>query len=329
MKKIGIVLGAAAALSLAGCKDPGYNYVRSTDVAVVEDTSAPVVEEETPAVEETPVVVEEIKCQCAPGTKHTSPCACGASNCACVVEVPAPKPVEPAYTTYIVQRGDYLAKISKKFNITVKAIKDLNPQIKDDNVVKLGQKLKLPGKVDVGAQTVPAGAKAETPKASKEFKPYTGATKEYTIKSGDTLGKIAYGNGINIRQLKEMNKMTSDVIHAGQKIKIPADGKAVESAPKAEPISKVAPAGNADPAIVEEAPAPEAPVAEEAASPVVEEAPVVDDSISYTVLEGEDLTAVSIKWGVSPSAIRELNNMSEGDQLSAGQTIKLPAEAQQ
>lgn len=323
MKKIGIILGAAAVATLAGCKDPQYNYHRSTDVAqTIEET--PQVEE-IPVVEETPapIVVEEVKCSCPAGTTHETACKCGANDCQC--KVTPPKPAEPAYTIYIVQRGDYLAKISKKYNITVKAIKDLNPQIKDDNVVKLGQKIKLPGKVDVGTQTVPAGAKAEAP--AKEYKAYTGATKEYTIQAGDTLGKIAYGNGINIRQLKEMNGMKSDVIHAGQKIKIPADGK-VSAAPKAEPVSKVAPAGNADPAIVEEAPAPETPaeepVVEEAPVPVVEEVPGMD----YTVLEGEDLTAVSIKWGVSPAQIRELNNLGDGN-LTPGQVIKLPADAQQ
>ena len=41
------------------------------------------------------------------------------------------------------------------------------------------------------------------------------------------------------------------------------------------------------------------------------------------------MTGVSIRWGVSAAQIRELNNLSDTDQLVPGQIIKLPAEAQQ
>ena len=41
------------------------------------------------------------------------------------------------------------------------------------------------------------------------------------------------------------------------------------------------------------------------------------------------MTGVSIRWGVSAAEIRELNNLSDTDQLVPGQIIKLPAEAQQ
>jgi hypothetical protein len=41
------------------------------------------------------------------------------------------------------------------------------------------------------------------------------------------------------------------------------------------------------------------------------------------------MTGVSIRWGVSAAAIRELNNLGEKDQLTPGQILKLPADAQQ
>ena len=52
-------------------------------------------------------------------------------------------------------------------------------------------------------------------------------------------------------------------------------------------------------------------------------------TMTYLVQEGDDMTGVSIRWGVSAADIRELNNMAEGDQLVPGQVIKLPADAQQ
>ena len=326
MNKLGIVLGIAAVTVIAGCKDPNYQRKASKDE--VKDIGTQVEQQPVP---DTPIVVEEKHCTCPPGTKHTEPCQCGAPDCQCIVvkkEVKPLPPPEPEYTVYIVQRGDYLAKISKTYNVTINSIKRLN-NLKDDNI-RIGQKLKLPGKIEVGEQKVPEGAFAKDTKttAKKPYAAYTGATKEYVVKSGDTLGAIAYGNGINIRQLKELNGLTSDTLKVGQKLKIPAEKvvtpKKVETKPvekkAAEPEVKAAEAP-AEPVVAPVETPAEAPVA----APVEEAAPTQ----TYTVQEGDDLTDVSIRFGVSAAAVRELNNLGESDKLVAGQILKLPADAQQ
>ena len=349
MNKYGIVFGAAAVAVIAGCKDPDYKYTNASasqnDVKQVstDDNAKPVTIE--------PVVAKG--CTCAPGTVHEKPCACGAADCACVV---AAKPVvtadlsKPAEapaaetTVYIVQRGDYLAKISKKFNITISSIKRLNPSIGEKNIVRVGQKLKLPGKVDVGVQAEPSkpvvAAKAS---AKKPYVPYSGATKEYVVKSGDTLGGIAYSNGINIRQLKELNGLSKDTLRIGQKLKIPAEKVVAAKAPaaaekKVEAAKPAAPAAEAAPAEEkDDKPLDAAALADEVAKATTA-APDASTSASaasaaspatYVVQEGDDMTGVSIRWGVSAAEIRELNNLGEKDQLVPGQIIKLPADAQQ
>ena len=352
MNKFGAVLGIAAVATLAGCKDPDYKHARPQDEVKNIDTTTSVAIEPTAS-----------KCTCAPGTKHTAPCTCGASDCKCIVETKPvvaadlSKPVEPEYTIYVVQNGDYLAKISKKFNVTISSIKRLNPSIKKD-VVRVGQKLKLPGKIDVPVPAVASGAASGTAvaatakkSAKKGYVAYTGATKEYVVKNGDTLGSIAYGNGINIRQLKELNGLSSDSLKIGQKLKIPAEkvvkaapekkaeaaapAKAEATAPAKAEATAPAKAEAVKPveATVAEAPAAEAakdaaPVAEaeKAAAPAKAEAAA---TTTYVVQEGDDMTGVSIRWGVSAAEIRELNNLAETDQLVPGQIIKLPADAQQ
>ena len=360
MNKFGVVLGIAAVATLAGCKDPDYKR-----------GAAPAPRDEVKNIDTTPIAVEPapaLKCKCAPGTKHSAPCTCGAPDCKCIVETKPvvtadlSKPAEPEYTIYVVQNGDYLAKISKKFNVTISSIKRLNPSIKENGVIRVGQKLKLPGKIDVsapvarcavvGGATVATAGTAKKPVAKKSFTPYTGATKEYVVKNGDTLGSIAYGNGINIRQLKELNGLSSDSLKIGQKLKIPAE-KVVKAAPakKAEtaPAKKAedaapakteaaAPAEAEKPAEAEAAAAP-AEVAKDAAKDAAPAAEASKDAApakaeaastaTYVVQEGDDMTGVSIRWGVSAAEIRELNNLAETDQLVPGQIIKLPADAQQ
>ena len=182
MNKFGAVLGIAAVATLAGCKDPDYKHANSAA------TQNEVKSIETAEVKSVAIEPTVAKCTCAPGTKHTAPCACGAPDCKCIVETKPvvtadlSKPAEPEYTVYVVQNGDYLAKISKKFNVTIASIKRLNPSIKKD-VVRVGQKLKLPGKIDVGVQAAPvAAAAAAVPAkkgaAKKAYSSYTGVTKE-------------------------------------------------------------------------------------------------------------------------------------------------------
>ena len=346
MNKLAVVLGVAAVATLAGCKDPEYARIKpgaQNEVKSVE--TEPVVEEATPAevkpVEAKPVEVKPVetievkeapKCKCAPGTKHEKPCECGADDCMCVVEV---KAVEPEYTVYIVQRGDYLAKISKKFNIKVDAIKKLNNMTGDN--VRIGQKLKLPGKVEVGAQEVPAGAVKAAP-AKKGYESYKGATKEYVVVAGDSLGKIAYSNGMNIRQLKELNGLSKDTVYVGQKLKIADKGAApVEAAkaPVAAEVKKPTLAKAAAPAkSVEEAKPVETksvePVAAEAAAPVEEAkadtGTAAEGTTNYVVQDGDDLPTIAIEFRVPVARLRELNNLGEGDEVKAGQVLKIPAE---
>ncbi|HEY8910095.1 MAG TPA: LysM peptidoglycan-binding domain-containing protein [Desulfosporosinus sp.] len=45
---------------------------------------------------------------------------------------------------YIVKKGDALYKIAKKFNVTIQAILDANPQIHDPNVLFIGQQITIP-----------------------------------------------------------------------------------------------------------------------------------------------------------------------------------------
>ena len=307
MNKVGLVLGVAALATVAGCKDP--NYVRGdksqNDVTQIEPVPAKPAEP-APVVEVKPVETRPI-------VPHQD------------VPQPAPAPAVDETTVYIVQPGDYLAKISKKFNIKISAIKSLNGLTSDK--IRVGQKLKLPGKVDVGVQSVPktaAPAAAKAPAAKKEYKPYDGPVEKYTVKDGDFLGKIAAAHKISVRQLKEMNKLSSDSLKVGQKLDVPARGGVAAKAP--EPAKKDAvEEKKAEPAPVQnEAPGEDAAVEE---TPVAAPAPVSPAVRTYEVKEGESLNDISASWGVVPNEIRELNKMGEDDDVKPGQIIKLPASA--
>ncbi|MBO6066990.1 MAG: LysM peptidoglycan-binding domain-containing protein, partial [Kiritimatiellae bacterium] len=174
MNKLAVVVTVAAVATLAGCKDPDYlkpHQVMSTDevkqVEAVLETpavaTAPEAEAVAPVETVTVEVVEEPKCQCPAGTVHQAPCKCGAADCKCKVAEP-----EPETTEYIVQRGDTLSAISKRYNIKIASIMAVNPKMTSDKLL-IGQRIKLPGKVEVGEQKVPAPApKAASKTAAKD-----------------------------------------------------------------------------------------------------------------------------------------------------------------
>lgn len=128
---------------------------------------------------------------------------------------------KPRFTAYTVQRGDYLAKISKEFNVPIRKIKLLNNL--QEETLRVGPVIKLPGNIDVGVQNITEhSAAGDDRNGIKTYAPYIGPVKDYVVKSGDTLGMIAYSNGINVRQLKELNNMDQEVLRVGQILKVPA-----------------------------------------------------------------------------------------------------------
>ena len=89
------------------------------------------------------------------------------------------------------------------------------------------------------------GATKATPKSAGAAEVATEAAgtssgSSYTVKGGDTLGRIAKKNGVSIKALRAANNLSSDKINVGQKLKIPAKGGTETPAPAvktpAEPI---------------------------------------------------------------------------------------------
>jgi LysM repeat protein len=143
-----------------------------------------------------------------------------------------PPPAAPAVQEYIVSKGDSFYTIARKFGVTMKAIQDANPNVQPTKL-QIGQKLQIPvaastpGAASAGGQT--GGAVA-------------GGEQTYTVKSGDTLTKIAAQFGTTVKAIRSENSLTTDKIIVGQKLKIPPKASAPETAPAAPSAPAPAPA---------------------------------------------------------------------------------------
>ena len=118
-----------------------------------------------------------------------------------------------ADTTYVVQKGDTLYSLSKKFQLTVGELRAAN-NLSESDVIKVGQKITIP-EADIG--TAAALSSTNSKSISNSTK-----TKVYTVQKGDTLYSLARKNNISVADLMVLNNFdSSKVIKVGEKIKIP------------------------------------------------------------------------------------------------------------
>jgi LysM repeat protein len=236
-----------------------------------------------------------------------------------------PEPEERSWTTettsYVVRKGDSLSVIAKRYGLSVAEISALNG-IANPNLVREGQKIVLPGKIDVGA--VGEVKTSSTKPAAAALPP---GAKVYVVKKGDTLSGIAKQLGVTTDALRKVNSISGDKIFADQKLAIP-DGSSstpAMSSSKPKPAPALSPMPEPTPSMQLDSAPVTAPSAEEA--PVVSTpAPTAAGGVSYReyAVEGdEDLYSVAMMWGVSVADIKALNNLRSTD-LEPGQKLKIP-----
>ena len=230
------------------------------------------------------------------------------------VEVKAEPKVEAVVESkaYVVKAGDSLGSIAKRFKVSTKDIIKLN-SITNPNKIRVGQKLKLPGNVELSAAdaaTVPAtkGAHKKVAKAAVKSAPVTASGDVYVVKAGDMIGSIAVAHKTTSKAIKQLNSLSSDRLQVGQKLKLPKG-----SAAPAATTEKAAPA---DAAVTPDAAV--APVA-----PAADVIPPKSNDVLHVVELNQDLNSIAMMYGVRAEEVMTLNNLSSPD-VKPGQTLKIP-----
>jgi LysM repeat protein len=141
------------------------------------------------------------------------------------------EPVTPAMTKYVIQSGDSFYSIGKAHGVSQKAIEAANPGV-DPKKLKLKQEINLPAP---GAAPVPTSTSVPAPDV--------GGPTIYTVKSGDTLSKLATHFGTTTKAIKALNGLATDQIKVNQKLKIPA-----KATPEPAPVVPTMPAPTTPPA---------------------------------------------------------------------------------
>ncbi|WP_337186136.1 LysM peptidoglycan-binding domain-containing M23 family metallopeptidase [Phenylobacterium sp.] len=121
-----------------------------------------------------------------------------------------------------------------------------------------------------------------------------GGPATYTVRSGDTLAGIAQRLGTDVQALARANGLSSPYrIRPGQVLRNP---NAASPAARARPAERPA------------------------------QAPTPGAGESYRVQPGDTLFGLAVRFGVTVDAIRAANGMSDGAQLMAGRTLRIPGQ---
>ena len=193
---------------------------------------------------------------------------------------------------YTIESGDTLSAISRKFDLSIADLIEVNT-IDNQDLIIAGHSLNIP--------TVDAPVVASTKRVAD-------ASNVYTVVAGDTLNKIAADFDTTAQNLRDLNGISGDLILVGQQLKV-----------KGEVAQETT---------VEQT----APVAEETVETEVETTPVVEETVNnyvadlngnYTVVAGDSINKIAGQFGVSASELRVQNNLSS-DLILVGQSLAIP-----
>ncbi len=115
-------------------------------------------------------------------------------------------------SSYVVQRGDWLAKIARNCGITLSQLYAANPWLRSYRYIYPGQILAIPGGYD-------GGSADPGPSLCGPATDYRG--NYYVVCRGDTLTRIAVYYGVGVSYLQRVNGIWNpNFIYVGQVIRL-------------------------------------------------------------------------------------------------------------
>jgi membrane-bound lytic murein transglycosylase D len=127
--------------------------------------------------------------------------------------VPEWRPPQTQYTMHRVRRGQTLSVIARRYGTSVRAIMNTN-NLRSANRIREGQRLRIPVR---GSRAVVRTSR-------------TAVNGVHTIRRGESLGGIARAYGTTVSRLKKDNRLSSDIIHPGQSLRVAQASSTVSAA---------------------------------------------------------------------------------------------------
>ena len=189
--------------------------------------------------------------------------------------------------TYTVKAGDSLYRIAKNHNMSLQELKSLNNLSSD--LIFAGQVLKVSGQVTTNQPSTNTNTSQNSNQAQ------TSGNGTYTVKTGDSLYRIAKNHNMSLQELKSLNNLSSDLIFAGQVLKV--SGQVTTN----QPSTNTNTSQNSNQA-------------------------QTSGNGTYTVKAGDSLYRIAVNHNMSLQELKNLNNLSS-NLIIPGQVLKVSGQA--
>lgn len=147
----------------------------------------------------------------------------------------------------------------------------------------------------------------------------------YTVKSGDTVTKIASSLGVTIPDLEKLNGLAGNaVLQVGQILKVPGQAVAQAASVVQTEAGKVAASATKLPLQAAAAVSQAAPATAPTVAPAAEESA---GGSEYTVVKGDSPYKIAKKFKITPDELMKANGITDPKKIQIGQMLKIPAAA--
>ena len=217
--------------------------------------------------------------------------------------------------TYVVQLGDNLGSISRRFGVSQESLRIWNN-------IETGYNVKKGDTIFVSKPDLKPSSFIQQRVALKKGE-------KYVVKAGDTYAEIAKKYKVPVFLLLQANSGFTKRLTIGDSLAIPAyvrpprkmskaneDEIPVELAKSIEQDSKKSSKSSKKPAEKSSEPSSKSSKKEP-----------VNTTIIYTVEAGDNLFAIAKKYSTTVAAIREMNDMGNSSNIKIGQKLKIPGSA--
>ena len=266
---------------------------------------------------------------------------------------PPDSSTSPNPSTYIVQSGDTLWSIAKKYGISVEELKAANSLT--NNLLQLGQSLVIPSTqippvveeeniyvVQSGDTLYAIAQKFGTTVtqlidwnqlATTVITPgmklivsdmvTTPSDMIYTVKKGDSLYSIAMQFGVSVDDLIQVNQLTSTVLQIGDQLKIPKEdtsGSSTYVVQRGDTLYSIAAKYNVTVSDLKNANQLTSNVITVGQELII---PTKNTYQTYAVVTGDTLSGIAQKFNTTVAKLKEINHLTS-DFLQIGQLLLVP-----
>ena len=205
-------------------------------------------------------------------------------------------------STYTVKSGDTVAKIAAAYGVSVSDIKSWN-SLSNVNLILVGQTLSVKGAISTATtqQTTQTAANSTTTAT---------ATGTYTVKSGDTLSKIASQLGTTVANIQSLNNLSNvNVLYVNQTLKVSGTASTATTSTSTTTTSTATSTTT------------KTSTTAATSTAAAKTTTLTNGQTVYTVQSGDTIAKIANSFGVSVSQLTQWNSLANSNVIYVNQKL--------